>query len=109
MDVIRSQYMDLTDQRSDEPVVPDEGRRWIIEDYDVISSIHYFLEGSLSIGEWFKSFKRCKEGAWFSWRDPVPFLVILLSFGKKIIFWILKKLGLRKLPNAKKQLVKSNS
>lgn len=101
MDVIRSQYMDLTNQRSSDPVIPDEGRRWIIEDYDVISSIHYFLEGSLKFGEWFKSFKRCKEGAWFSWRDPVPFLMILLGFGKKIIFWILKKLGLRKLPNQK--------
>ncbi len=101
MDVIRSQYMDLTNQRNTDPVIPDEGRRWMIEDYDVISSIHYFLEGSLKFGEWFKSFKRCKEGAWFSWRDPVPFLMILLGFGKKIIYWILKKLGLRKLPNQK--------
>ncbi len=109
MDVIRSQYMDLTNQRSDEAVIPDEGRRWIIEDYDVISSIHYFLEGSLSFTEWFKSFRRCKEGAWFSWRDPVPFLAILLGFGKKIIYWILKKIGLRQLPNTKRNFQKSES
>lgn len=96
MDVIRSQYMDLTNQRSEEAVVPDEGRRWIIEDYDIISSFHYFREGSLKFTEWFKSFRRCKEGAWFSWRDPMPFLMILGIFFKKIFLWILKKIGLKK-------------
>jgi len=101
IDVIRSQYMDLTNQRDNEPVVPIEGRRWIIEDYDVIASLHYFSEGSLKFGEWFSSFNRLEEGAWFSWRDPVPFLMIVLSFQKKILYWVLKKLGLRKLPNAK--------
>ncbi len=93
MDVIRSQYKDLTNQRSDAPVVPSEGRRWIIEDYDIISSYHYFLEGSLKFGEWYKSFRRCEEGAWFSWRDPLPFLVIMSRMTKKLLVWNMKKIG----------------
>jgi D-aspartate ligase len=96
MDVIRSQYMDLTNQRSDEAVVPDEGRRWIIEDYDIISSYHYFREGTLNFWDWVKSYKRCEEGAWFSWRDPMPFLVILGIFANKAIYWVFKKMGLKK-------------
>lgn len=98
MDVIRSQYKDLTNQNSDEAVVPIEGRRWIIEDYDIVSSYHYSLEGTLKFGEWFKSFRRCEEGAWFSWRDPIPFLIVMSRIGKKFFIWNLKKLGLAQRP-----------
>jgi len=92
MDVIRSQYMDLTEQNSTEQVVPREGRRWMIEDDDLISSIHYYQEGTLKIKDWLSSFRHVEEGAWFSWRDPLPFVVVLFRLAKKIGIWILKKL-----------------
>ena len=51
-----------------------ENRRWMIEDYDFISSYHYHKEGTLSVLEWLKSFRGLQEAKWFSWRDPVPFV-----------------------------------
>jgi predicted ATP-grasp superfamily ATP-dependent carboligase len=88
LDVVRAMYLDLTGQ----PVPTDgkykEGRRWMIEDYDVTSAFKYFREGSLTFGEWVRSFWRLEEGAWFSVRDPVPFLLMLVRLGKQTIQWL---------------------
>ena len=91
MDVVKSLYLDLTGQEQ-LPVVPREGRRWLIEDYDIVSSVDYAREGSLSLGEWIRSFRHVEEGAWFSWADPVPFLAkagqflgqVLTALGRRI-------------------------
>lgn len=92
MDVIRAQYLHMTNQPLPEPIVPIEGRRWLIEDYDFVSSLDYWREGTLGFLEWIRSFRRVEEGAWFSWRDPKPFIIMLGRFGKKILVWIGKKL-----------------
>jgi D-aspartate ligase len=92
MDVIRALYMDLTGQEIGS-VIPREGRRWIIEDYDLESSLDYYREGSLRFGEWVRSFKGVEEGAWFSWKDPVPFLNMSLDLAKKSLRWAFKKYG----------------
>lgn len=83
MDVIRALYLDLTDQRvpADKPR---EGRRWMIEDYDIISSIRYYQEGSLGFVEWIRSFRRLEEGAWFNWRDWAPFRSMLAQRCKQL-------------------------
>jgi predicted ATP-grasp superfamily ATP-dependent carboligase len=75
MDVVRTLYRDLTGQPN-HAIRPREGRRWMIEDYDLISTIRYFQEGSLAAGEWLHSFQGLQEGAWFNWKDPVPFLAM---------------------------------
>lgn len=77
LDVIRALYLDHTGQPIPSDSPRREGRRWIIEDYDLVSSIDYHQEGSLSFGGWLKSFRGLQEGAWFSLRDPVPFLKML--------------------------------
>jgi predicted ATP-grasp superfamily ATP-dependent carboligase len=91
MDVIRSLYLDLTGQEQQKSE-PREGRRWLIEDYDIISSHRYYKEGSLGFIEWIRSFRRVEEAAWFSWKDPKPFLVIAARFIKKALYWIYKKI-----------------
>ncbi|GAB1267865.1 hypothetical protein NBRC116493_11180 [Aurantivibrio infirmus] len=91
MDVIRSLYLDLTGQSQPE-IKPVEGRRWLIEDYDFVSSCDYFKEGSLKFVDWIKSFKSVKEGAWFSWKDPVPFLYMKVRFIFQIMTSIRKKM-----------------
>lgn len=78
-DVIRDLYRDLTGQKR-EQVGGTEGRRWVIEDFDLISSFDYFREGTLSFGNWVSSFRRVEEFAWFDWDDPIPFLRMLYSF-----------------------------
>lgn len=76
LDVVRALYLDLGGQEL--PVSkPREGRRWMIEDLDLISSYHYYKEGTLSFGQWLRSFRGVEEAMWFSWRDPKPFLLML--------------------------------
>jgi len=82
MDVIRSLYLDLTEQSQPE-IKPIEGRRWIIEDYDLISTFHYFSEKSLTLKQWLSSLSGIQEGAWFCWKDPVPFFLKLALFSKR--------------------------
>ena len=91
MDVMRSYYLDLTGQTLPE-IKPVEGRRWIIEDYDIVSSFDYFNEGTLGFKEWFTSLFSIREGAWFCWKDPLPFLYKLAEFVKQVIKSILKRL-----------------
>lgn len=92
MDVIRALYLDLTGQTLPE-VTPREGRRWVIEDYDIISSVDYFNEGTLKFFDWIKSYRTVQEGAWFSWADPLPFLVMVFRFMKQAVRWALRRLS----------------
>lgn len=92
MDVARAMYLDLTGQEVS-PSSPREGRKWLIEDYDLISSYHYFKEGRLGFSEWIKSFKRVEEGAWFSATDPLPFLMMSAKLIKRTISWSRKRVN----------------
>jgi predicted ATP-grasp superfamily ATP-dependent carboligase len=81
-DVARSLYLDFTGQPQP-PVVRREGRRWLIEDYDLISSVHYFEEGSLGPLQWLRSFAGVQEGAWFDWSDRAPFWLMLRRLARR--------------------------
>ena len=95
LDVVRDMYLDLTGQAR-QAVVPREGRRWMIEDFDIISTYDYFREGSLTVGEWLRSFKRLEEGLWFSWKDPWPFIRMSAGLVKRGLVMVLKKLKIVK-------------
>lgn len=90
MDVVRSLYLDMTGQHQ-LPITPREGRRWLYEDFDLISSYCYYKEGSLKLRNWLHSFVGVEEGAWFSWKDPLPFLKTSAKLGKRILKGVLKK------------------
>lgn len=98
LDVVRALYLDLTGQEVPK-TSPREGRRWLIEDMDIISSLHYRREGTLSIWGWIKSFRGVEEAAWFSWRDPVPFLRMLGSLLRKFMLWAGKSLVRKRSPS----------
>src|SRR4029077_7410905 len=73
MDVVRAQYLHLTGQ----PVHASsmcEGRKWIVEDADLISCLRYYLDGALSLSEWVRGYNGIQEGAWFAKDDLGPFL-----------------------------------
>lgn len=97
MDVVRVLYRDLGGEEVG-LINPREGRKWIIEDYDIESSLDYYREGTLSFRAWLKSFKGLEEGAWFSWRDPVPFLMICYRLVKKAAKWVFKRNSLKGSP-----------
>jgi len=93
MDVVRSLYLDLTGQNQFS-LVPVEGRRWLIEDYDLISSLHYFQEGTLGFRDWVRSFRDVREAAWFSWSDPRPFFKMVRGLLKRLSGWLAKRIGI---------------
>jgi predicted ATP-grasp superfamily ATP-dependent carboligase len=78
IDVVRALYMDLTGQQ----IVPSaarEGRKWIVEDLDVVSTYRYYRERSLTVREWFRSLSGIDEAAFLGWRDPLPFFIMLFN------------------------------
>lgn len=93
MDVVKAMYLDLTGQ--DIPTSPGgiEGRRWVIEDFDIVSFVHYRQEGSLGTVEWLRSFRQLEESAWFDWKDPLPFVLMLGALTSKSLRWVWKKLS----------------
>lgn len=89
MDVVKSLYLDLT--RQQQPVmISREGRRWLIEDFDLISSFHYYREGTLTLREWWRSFKGVQEAAWFNWKDPYPFVKMIKDLLNRAVCWCMK-------------------
>lgn len=72
MDVVRALYRDLTGQ----PVIIGtlrEGRKWLVEPFDVVSSIRYWREGDLKLANWLRSFQGVEEAQWFARDDMRPF------------------------------------
>ena len=71
MDVARAMYLHLTGQPVDagEPPV---GRKWMVEDLDFASSLYYWREGTLTLGDWLASFKGVQESAFFANDDLRP-------------------------------------
>jgi predicted ATP-grasp superfamily ATP-dependent carboligase len=90
IDVVKALYLDLTGQ-SLPMIIPREGRRWLIEDYDLTSSHDYYQEGTLRFGEWVRSFKGVEESAWFNWRDLYPFVKMVGTLMKQVVAWGLKR------------------
>lgn len=77
MDVVRALYFDLTGQ----PVLStdaQEGRKWVVENYDIASSLSYARQGGLSLTTWLRSYGGLREAAWFACDDPVPFVAMAL-------------------------------
>lgn len=72
MDVIRALYQDMTGQ----PVIPactPEGRKWIVEDVDFLSSIRYWRDGKFTLKEWMNSLRGVRELTFLAADDPLPF------------------------------------
>jgi D-aspartate ligase len=77
-DVLRAMYLDLTGQRLPHSRAV-EGRRWIVEPLDVVSSITYRRRGDITLPGWLRSLKGVREAAWWARDDPLPFLALLAS------------------------------
>jgi predicted ATP-grasp superfamily ATP-dependent carboligase len=78
MDVVRAHYLHFTGQ----PVPVSsicEGRKWIVEDADLISCIRYYRDRALTLADWVKGYHGIQEGAWFAKDDLRPFFRILAS------------------------------
>ena len=79
MDVVRAQYLHLTGQTV-HPSNGVAGRKWIVEDADIVSCLHYFSDRTLGFSEWIASYRGIQEGAWFSTDDWRPFIHVGTQF-----------------------------
>ncbi len=91
MDVVRAMYLDLTGQ----PIAQAEareGRKWMVEDLDALSSLRYLLDGKLTLKQWMRSFRGIAESAFFAIDDPLPFVAMCLNRAVKVLSLICGKL-----------------
>jgi len=79
MDVVRAQYRHLTGQTVNASK-SQVGRKWLVEDADIISSLHYFRDRAIGFSEWLSSYQGVQEGAWFSNDDWRPFIHVGMQF-----------------------------
>ena len=91
LDVVRAMYLDLTGQ----PVPPAAdyaGRKWLVENNDLLALRHYRRDGHLTVRGWVRSLRGVQEGAWFAWDDPIPFFLVVGDFIRYAFGWLGKKL-----------------
>jgi D-aspartate ligase len=90
MDVARAQYLHF----SGEPVPVSticEGRKWMLEDADLVSCIQYYRDRVLTIPEWLAGYAGIQECAWFAADDLLPFLRMSWLFSLRPFKKILRK------------------
>jgi predicted ATP-grasp superfamily ATP-dependent carboligase len=79
LDVVRGLYLDLTGKPV-QSALPDQGRTWMVEPYDVIAAFRYWRRRELTLPEWLRSLRGIHETAWFARDDPTPFWVMCVRF-----------------------------
>jgi D-aspartate ligase len=84
LDVARAQYLDLTGQSVPSSEII-EGRKWFVEDRDLVSSVRYHYEKSLTFRQWLASFRGVQESAWFAWDDLSPFFMMCARSSRKVL------------------------
>ena len=100
MDVARALYMDLTGQ----PIAPAqvaEGRKWIVEDFDLFSALRSWREHALALKEWVRSLRGVREAACFAFDDPIPFLLMPVADCCELYRWIRHQTNIPKREPAK--------
>ncbi len=76
IDIARMLYLDQTGHSLARTRVK-EGRRWAVEDYDLVTGLEYVREGSLSLRSWLNSLRSVDEFGFLSMDDALPTLFML--------------------------------
>jgi len=87
MDVARALYLDMTG-RPPAPAQAADGRKWIVEDFDLFSALRSFRDGALSLKDWARSLRDVQETACFALDDPLPFLMMGVADCCELYRWI---------------------
>lgn len=83
LDVARVEYMDLTGQQVPSSQII-EGRKWIVEDSDLVSSLRYFHDKNLTFRQWVKSLRGIQETGWFAPDDLLPAFLMCARFARRL-------------------------
>jgi predicted ATP-grasp superfamily ATP-dependent carboligase len=92
LDVAHALYLHLTGQ----PVpsaIPQEGRKWVVEDLDSVSSFRYWRDGKLTFKEWLSSFRGVQETAYWALDDLLPLISMFLVRLAELVRRIYRKLS----------------
>lgn len=92
LDVVRAAYLDLTGQPVP-PLRPRWGRKWIVENWDLLAARRYISLGRLDVRAWLRSLRGVEEGAWSAPDDPAPFARMLAEFASSATDAIKKRAG----------------
>lgn len=93
MDVARALYLDLTGQTIPHSLPAPDGRKWTVEDADLVSSYCYYRDGKLTPGEWIRSLRGIQEFSFLSGTDPLPMFSALASDLRRVSSRLLKSTG----------------
>jgi len=102
MDVARALYLDMTGQQV-APAQAAEGRKWIVEDFDLFSALRSRREHALKLSDWLRSLRGVQEAACFASDDPLPFLMMGVADSCELYEWIRCQFRARK-PAPSKQI-----
>jgi len=83
MDVARALYLDLTGQPVPAGTAPD-GRKWIVEDKDLISSVRYRLDRQLTVRRWLGSLRGIDEAAYLASDDARPVFALCARAAREL-------------------------
>jgi D-aspartate ligase len=83
LDVARALYLHLT-QQAVVPTRVTEGRKWIVESNDLVSSCTAFRERQLSPAEWLRSLRHIEERVWLVSDDWAPLAALPLLWFRKL-------------------------
>ena len=84
MDVTRAEYFHFTGQ----PIPVSNlcaGRKWILEDADLVSCVQYYRDGVLSARKWLGGYRGIQECAWYAADDIRPFLRMCWLFSMRVL------------------------
>jgi D-aspartate ligase len=90
-DVARALYLDLTGQQVVSSPAK-EGRKWIVEDLDLVSCYRYYQEEVLTFADWIVSFRGIDEAAFLSSDDPLPVVAMVISRSGELARRLFRKL-----------------
>jgi predicted ATP-grasp superfamily ATP-dependent carboligase len=84
MDVVRALYQDMTGQAI-VPATAPEGRKWVVEDVDLLSSFRYWRDGKFNLKQWRESLRGVRELTFLAADDPLPFAAAWMMDAKRSV------------------------
>jgi predicted ATP-grasp superfamily ATP-dependent carboligase len=94
MDVARALYLDMTGQLV-APSSAADGRKWMVEDFDLFSAVRSWLDRTITLKDWVRSLRGVEETACFALDDPLPFLLMGVADGCELYQWVRCQLAAR--------------
>jgi D-aspartate ligase len=95
MDVARALYLNLTGHAVP-PTQAAEGRKWLVEDFDLFSTFQSWRDHNLTMIDWMRSLRGVQEAACFAFDDLLPFLLMPLADCCELYRWIRQQNAIQK-------------